>query len=366
MTARLDEAGIPYELCGLSALDRYFGRAAGPNTYAVTAAGLVDLARSFPDLAYPRIDRFDGALHRDGESVYLRCIDDPGEAAPVAFPVLDFYYSPARDAYRDPRDVYGILRSNPLPSPSRDATVLGALVDAARLVSRYHYETPSTAGGDGLPAVERFPSLPAELQRMILTDILTGLFPWKGMGLLKEAGFVDAYWPELAGMDTTGHSKEHHPEGNVWEHSLETFRYRKTTDLTLTLGLLLHDCGKPVAKPTRERRFDKHAEIGAAMACRFLRRLEFPEGQVDQVHYLVKNHMFPGALEELPIHRTQRIMADPLFPLMLELYRCDLSSTYRGPEGYYRACRIYRRFLKHSGNPFRAADGRKLVKLYVE
>jgi poly(A) polymerase len=59
-------------------------------------------------------------------------------------------------------------------------------------------------------------------------------------------------------------------------------------------------------------------------------------------------------------------MRSRLFPILLELYRCDLSSTFRGPDGYYRACRIYRSFLKNVSNPFRDAAGKKLVKLYVD
>jgi poly(A) polymerase len=59
-------------------------------------------------------------------------------------------------------------------------------------------------------------------------------------------------------------------------------------------------------------------------------------------------------------------MADERFPILLELYRCDLESTYRGPDGYYRACKIYRDYLKNEANPFRSADGKKLVRLFVD
>jgi len=58
-------------------------------------------------------------------------------------------------------------------------------------------------------------------------------------------------------------------------------------------------------------------------------------------------------------------MSSQLFPLLLELHRCDLSSTYRGPDGYYRACKVYRAYLKNVRNPFRTADGKKMLKRYV-
>jgi len=61
-------------------------------------------------------------------------------------------------------------------------------------------------------------------------------------------------------------------------------------------------------------------------------------------------------------------MESDLFPGLLEVYRCDLSSTFRGPDGYYEACKVYRAFLKHRKNPFRSSDGKKVQHLreYVE
>jgi len=201
---------------------------------------------------------------------------------------------------------------------------------------------------------------------MVLSNILTGTSPWEGLRLLEAAGFVDAYWPELAAMRQVQHSKEYHPEGDVWTHTLETFRYRKSNNMVLTLGLLLHDSGKPHAPRTRERAFGGHAEIGVRYARSFLRRLEFPETVASDVAWLVSKHMYPAALHKLPLFRTERMMAHPLFPMLLELFRCDIESTFRGPDGYYRACKVYRDYLRNSGNPFRTPEGKKTLRLYVE
>jgi poly(A) polymerase len=148
------------------------------------------------------------------------------------------------------------------------------------------------------------------------------------------------------------HGKDYHPEGNVWEHSLATLRYRKRPDVTLSLALMLHDSGKPHAEANGEKRFDGHAEIGAQLAARFLRRLGFPPSTVQSVEFLVRFHMMPPALKTLPSFRTDPILASPLFPLLLELYRADASSSYADEEGYYEACRIYKAWQRDRGNPF--------------
>jgi hypothetical protein len=83
---------------------------------------------------------------------------------------------------------------------------------------------------------------------------------------------VEALWPELIRLDEVDHTKELHPEGNGWNHTMETFRYRKPIipkqpvyDFRLSLGLLLHDVGKPLAAATGKHPFDRHAEIGATV-----------------------------------------------------------------------------------------------------
>ena len=120
----------------------------------------------------------------------------------------------------------------------------------------------------------------------------------------------------------------------------------------LSLALMLHDIGKLHAESSGEKRFDGHAEIGARVAARFLRRLGFPADVVESVEFLVRYHMMPPALKSLPPFRTDPILASPLFPLLLELYRADSSSSYQDEEGYYEACRIYKAWQRDRGNPF--------------
>jgi poly(A) polymerase len=177
--------------------------------------------------------------------------------------------------------------------------------------------------------------------------------PEKGFRLLAREGFVGEAWPELEDMARVSHAKDYHPEGNVWEHTLETLRYRKRMDLVLSLSLLLHDVGKPGTEGSGEKRFDGHAELGARIAVRFLGRLGFGAQTIDEVSFLVRFHMMPPALKTLPPFRTEPVLASPLFPTLLELYRADLSSSYADEEGYYEACRFYRSFLKQRGNPYR-------------
>ena len=203
-------------------------------------------------------------------------------------------------------------------------------------------------------------ALNQEQQRVFLCELITSANPGLGFDLLKVCRFIGKYWPEIEILGQADHSKEHHPEGNAWEHTMETFRHRKLFDLRLSLGLLLHDSGKPVATSTGGNRYDGHAELGEIQARRFLERLGFPPSFTQEVCFLVRNHMLPAALPRLPLFRTEQIMSSPLFPLLMELYRCDESSSFKGLDGYYESSATYQQFLKNKKNPYRTADGKKM------
>jgi poly(A) polymerase len=388
-------AGFSLYLRDFSAIDAYLGRQSGPGVRLITNGDIAELARLFEGLRYPGVELADAALDCGEKTLYFRCVDwKAGEGPPVtaaafhpSFRLLAFYQNLESRRFYDPLGVYPLLRQirgvpdrgetrdHPAPeapdpwySLEPDTPSYRALMDAALILARYGISPEGSAGPKGLPPAALLRDLPpkSEAQRVFLTELLLSPNPARGLEFLKNKGFIGEIWPELAGLDRVDHSKEYHPEGNVWDHTLETFRYRKAVsqkavyDLRLSLGLLLHDLGKPLAESSGSRRFDGHAELGARAARRFLERLEFTPALIEDVFYLVKNHMLPAALPRLPLQRTEEIMASPLFPLLMELYRCDESSSFKGLEGYYQSSAAYQSFLRCRRNPYRSADGKKL------
>ncbi|HRY55243.1 MAG TPA: HD domain-containing protein, partial [Spirochaetia bacterium] len=328
--ATLAAAGISAYGSSVTALDAYFGRKPAPLRFYLALCSLQDLARAFEGLEYPGLPYADAALgpgRGAGEGACFRCADSLAEAEAAAFAPLDLLAEGRPGYFQDPKDAYPKLRERrlePRPAPAELQ-----YFEAAALLGRYDYEL----GPAALPAPPR--DFRARAQRDLLSLVLTGPRPEAALGLLLETGFVAAYWPELAALSGLGQSKEYHPEGDAWAHTMETFRHRKLPSLTLSLALLLHDAGKPAAESAEGRRFDRHAEIGRALAERFLRRLGFAPALVEDVSFLVRYHMLPAALPRLPANRLEGLIDDARFPLLLELYKCDELSTFRGPDGYY-------------------------------
>ena len=56
--------------------------------------------------------------------------------------------------------------------------------------------------------------------------------------------------------------------------------------------------------------------------------------------------MIPAALTKLPLTKTKAILDSPLFPTLLELYRCDEASSFKSFDGYYKSSAAYRTYLK--------------------
>ncbi len=359
MLAALEElkrAQIPFWYEGVSALDQYYKVPNRPFFYVLVEGSLVDLAKALPGLRYPGRDHIDAELEQSDETiVYFRCLESQGHGWTPS-PLFSLLYEPNQGKYLDLQGIYGTLRGKRVDQSTMD-TLLG--YEAALLIARYGFQIEHA---ENEPFIESTP-LDVQTQRDLLTLVLTGKHTAFGLQFLFRAGYFHRYWPELEVLKNVSHSKEYHPEGDVWDHTTETFTYRKNQDLAISLALLLHDVGKPHAQTLEGRRFDKHAEIGTRIASEFLHRLGFREPLVTKVLFLVRNHMMPGALKTLPIYRVEKVLESDWFPELLEVYRCDLSSTFRGPGGYYEACKVYRAFLRNRKNPFRTVEGKKIQRI---
>jgi poly(A) polymerase len=382
--------------CSFSALDNYLNLAPLPYIFLETNADIARLAHLAEELHFPGADLADGAADSGGKRFYFRCRDnlDPYntpeyDTLPVySYKILSLVQNTGSGHFQDMLGIYPIIRSikdatrnngQKKISPETGSTCwwenirpgtnhFQALIDAALILARYEVVDYPSAGfieALGLGIDNKAPPS-IETQQVLLIGLMASFRPDRGLELLKACGFLEKFWPEIARLDNVDHSKEFHPEGNAWKHTLMTFEHRKQNtngeyDLRLSLALLLHDIGKPLSEVSGNKRFDGHAELGAREASRFLERLEFDSALVDDVFYLVKNHMLPAALARLSLIKTGEVMKSPLFPSLMELYRCDESSSFKGLEGYYENSAAYQNYLRNIKNPFRSADGKKFA-----
>ena len=358
--AVLAKAGIQYREFGVTAVDAYRGYAMRmPVKFILVEGGIVDLARCFDTLGYPALPYADASLAAGeaGFEARFLCAESIRKRNLGAAAFTDFRRNPEDGHYHDPLNVYSELRSGifrPVLSGGENA-----LFESAVYLSRFQ------DGSGAVPPALPFPAAASPLwQRDLLSLILQAPNSPGALELLKNSGFIKAYWPDLYALLLVDHAKDCHPEGGGWSHTMEALGHRKSYDLTLSLAILLHDIGKPRSESSEGRRFDKHAEIGARIAVRFLRNLGFDEAIVRDAAFLIRWHMLPAALPRIPISTVSGIVLDGRFTDLLELYRCDEFSSFKGPDGYYATCAAYRAFMRNSRNPYRDTNGRKRAQIF--
>ncbi len=343
---QLRDAGIPFLEYGITAIDAYYDQPPRPFRLIAAQCTVIDLARIFKDLEFSGLPYADASF----EDARFLCVERLREDD-LGGPWLNFYHDTNNGTFFDRDGIYEMLRARAVTP--RYLNLDRALFDAA-LLSTFTEEPLRLTQSIGLPS-----SPSPHYQRDLLLGILAGPYPASGFEFLKRLGFIAKEWPELAQLDDVDHSKEFHPEGNGWIHTMQTFTYRKNSDLTLSLALLLHDIGKPESRSREGRRFDRHAEIGAERAVNFMSRLGISSQMQDTVAFLIRYHMMPAALPILPVQKTRELISDVRFTTLLELFRCDEFSSFKDPERYYEACGAYHAIKKNLKNPYRNADGSK-------
>ncbi|MEM5947157.1 HD domain-containing protein [Spirochaetia bacterium 38H-sp] len=342
-------------LMGFSALDRYY-RFYDDQYYLLikSSADMVALAQMFDNLIFPSMFAIEAAIVEE-DSVVL--FSEEGMFSYL--PELNITADPFSRRFYMSDSAIKSIRSKKLECAGEYS--IRDVLNIAIMISRYDFSIE----GDFFPDMKSYMPSQDE-QRIFLSLLMSSYKPWKGLSLLDKSGLLSVLWPELARMKDVEHSKDYHPEGSVWQHTLEALRYPKKRLLPVTLAVLLHDAGKPLATEQDGKRFFAHANIGESIARSFLKRLGFSSSLTEDVAFLVRHHMLPHALPSLRPSSVSNVLDSPLFPMLLEVYRCDLFSTFKGPDSYHRSCKAYKAYLKNRKNPYKNMDFKKDVKLFVE
>ncbi|HVM59520.1 MAG TPA: CCA tRNA nucleotidyltransferase [Verrucomicrobiae bacterium] len=186
----------------------------------------------------------------------------------------------------------------------------------------------------------------AERIRDELIKIFTRPNAGRGLELLDASGLLAHVLPEVAAMKGVEQPAEFHPEGDVFQHTKlmldmvsEPARPAVAPcrdPVVLAWAVLLHDVGKPATferAPDRIR-FNDHDKIGAEMTESILRRLRFPNDQIEKIALCVREHMRFQFVKEMRPAKLKRILARETFPDELELHRIDCASSHRNMENY--------------------------------
>jgi tRNA nucleotidyltransferase (CCA-adding enzyme) len=261
------------------------------------------------DIALPRRESKKGRGHKGFEVEGDPSMSIEEAARRRDFTINAISWDPLTDAYEDPFAGQAdldrrILRAVDLSTFGDDSLrVLRAVQFAARFEFMLDDDTAA------LCRRIRLDDLPAERVWGEIEKLLLGAArPSIGFALALDLGVIDQVLQEMRPLVGCEQEPEWHPEGDVWTHTLMVIDQARALNrdldrarmLTLMLGTMCHDLGKPATTAVIDGRIRSldHEEQGIAPTLSLLDRLNVHT--IDgydvrgQVVGLVAHHLKPG------------------------------------------------------------------------
>jgi len=238
------------------------------------------------------------------------------------------------------------------------------LLRAVRFAARLSFEIePATTAAIRRSAGD-IQRISAERVRDELVRILTEGGQRRGVELLDETGLLVQVLPELKACQGVEQPPQYHPEGDVYTHVLLMLSLLEKPTPTLSMGVVLHDIGKPATFRIADRiRFDGHVDVGVAIAERILKRFRFSNDQTVEILALVANHMKFKDVHQMRESTLKRFLRLPHFEEHLELHRVDCLASNGNLDSYHFAQKKLAEFGHERLRPPRLITGSDLIEL---
>ncbi|MFA7253012.1 MAG: HD domain-containing protein [Patescibacteria group bacterium] len=205
-----------------------------------------------------------------------------------------------------------------------------------------------------------------------------GADPLRALECYDETGLLKILFPEVFAMKGVEQPPEFHSEGDVFTHTrLALQALPHDASLRVKLAVLFHDIGKvdtftPVSVTGDRIRFNDHDRIGAEKAKEILHRLKLPKRMIDDVYWLIKNHMrLPFAFPRMKLDKQKAFVREPLFDDLITLVCADAQASFY-PDGKQNDCsflapvRQIQEMVKReiaSGKPVEIINGREIIQI---
>ena len=209
------------------------------------------------------------------------------------------------------------------------------MLRAVRFATRLNFELDGATFGAIKDNADKILSISSERIRDELNQMLSGPNPRRAFELLKSARLLKHILPEIDIMEGVQQPPQFHPEGDVWTHTLMLLGQLENAPLTLALGALFHDVGKPPTFQISDRiRFNEHERVGADMTEKIMQRLKYSNEDIERVVSLVRQHMVFKDTDKMRPSKLKRFLRQPHFEEHLALHKLDCMSSHQDLSAY--------------------------------
>ena len=194
------------------------------------------------------------------------------------------------------RDIHdGIIRTPVDPVVTFNDDPL-RMLRAIRFASRLGFKIEDKTYAAIYSCAHRLSIVSEERIKDEFLKILTSAGAVQGLEILRETGLLAVFAPELSAM--YGVTQNIYHIYDVWTHSLKTLEsIPAESGIIIRLVALMHDIGKVETRtvaPDGAVHFYNHAQVGAKIAHRIMRRLKFSNSQIAEVEFLISMHLRVG------------------------------------------------------------------------
>jgi len=183
--------------------------------------------------------------------------------------------------------------------------------------------------------LDRATGLAVERVREELEKLMAAPRPSVGLEVLREAGLLGLWLPELAACRGVPQNRFH--AYDVYFHSIYSCDAALPDKPEVRWAALLHDIGKPGTRVERrgEGTFHGHEALGARLADARLEALRFPTAVRARIVHLIREHMFDYRPEwsDAAVRRFVRRVGVEAIADLFDLRMADaLGNGTRGPD----------------------------------
>jgi hypothetical protein len=132
-----------------------------------------------------------------------------------------------------------------------------------------------------------------------------------------------------------GQRADKHPEGNVLKHTITVVnRSIKDDDIDIAIAAMLHDIGKDETAGIHPKKGHithfGHEKVSATLVNKYRKWIESVGGNVDTVHYIVKNHMRYKQLSDMRPKKQSDLKSHPNFDKLSKFSKHDRGGLGEG------------------------------------
>lgn len=180
-------------------------------------------------------------------------------------------------------------------------------------------------------SANKIQNVSAERIRDEINEILKSQNRHVGLVELSESALLNFIIPEIEKLKGVPQPIEYHHEGDCFTHTYLALKSLPSdASLHLAWAVLLHDIAKPQTLQKENGRiiFHDHAQVSAQVARKILERLKFSRIEINDICWLVENHMKIGDIDKMRPNKAYDFLTDNKFPDLIELARADSLGTY--------------------------------------